>query len=143
MSGDEDATVPAVCVFATADGTSRLADIRLPTLRVIPNDSGPSTFLGTYAATLFGVVKGGAATAKDWHISATAGLSIVLNGAWEIEAGSGQRRRLGPGSILVMLDTHGQGHRAHYDPAGPCDVIGVGIGEAARAEYEALVAGLV
>lgn len=37
---------------------------------------------------------------------------IVLNGVLDIEAGDGEMRRFGPGAVLLVTDTSGEGHRA-------------------------------
>jgi hypothetical protein len=100
---------------------------------------GTSEFGGVMPVTAFGVVTPMHNGPKliDWHISRMAGLSVVMSGEWEIEAGSGQRRVLRPGSALLMFDTTGQGHRAHYrDP-------GCGIGITFAPETEALYRGIL
>jgi hypothetical protein len=123
------APVTAVCIHTDADGRSRLTDLSPPML---------AEMIGGAATTRMGVVTGGGPSFRDWHVAGMAGLSIVLSGEWEIEAGSGARRMLGPGSVLVMLDTQGQGHRSRS--AADVTVLGIGIDEAARAAVSALVA---
>lgn len=73
------------------------------------------------------VARGLPGDAKDWHNGSTAGLSIVISGAWEIESGDGQRRRLGTGSVLAVLDTSGQGHRSRVLGDEPCVVVGIAL----------------
>ena len=36
---------------------------------------------------------------------------MVLRGVGEVEVGDGQRRRFGPGSVLLVTDIEGRGHR--------------------------------
>lgn len=122
------APVAAVCVHADAEGGSHLIDLALPML---------AQTIGGVQATRLGIVAGTGPSFKDWHVAGMAGLSIVLSGAWEIEAGSGERRTLGPGSVLLMLDTHGQGHRSRS--AGDVTVLGLGLDEATRVAFAALV----
>jgi hypothetical protein len=46
----------------------------------------------------------------DFHVAPRRQLVVNLTGSVEIEVGSGERRVLGPGSILLADDTTGQGH---------------------------------
>lgn len=92
-------------------------------------------------ATVLGFVMGNTRSEKEWHVAATAGLSIVISGEWEIEAGNGDRRMLGLGSVLLMLDTHGQGHRSRTYSETGATVLGVGIDEVTRAAFTAIVEG--
>lgn len=132
-------TVPAVCVYAGRDGLSHLADVVLPALAQVTDEDGKVRFVGSTGATVMGFVVGTGPTGEDWHRASMAGLSIVVSGSWEIEAGSGDRRHLETGSVLLMLDTEGQGHRAHPLGDGGCTVLGVGIDEATRAAFTLLV----
>ncbi len=140
-----DAVLPmvmAVCAYADEQGMSHLADVALPGLNHVIDSHGLSTFHGSLGATIFGFVVGAQHDREDggdWHISTLPGLSIVLSGEWEIEVGSGQRRLLKTGSVLLMLDNHGQGHRSRSLSGAPCTGLGVGIDEAARLSYSALI----
>lgn len=111
-----------VCIYASADGTSRLADGRIP---LHAGERG--LWSDSRGATSWMVAKGLPAGGKDWHRGSQVGLSIVISGAWEIEAGDGQKRRLGTGSVLVVLDTTGQGHRSRVLGDEACVVVGVGL----------------
>ena len=46
----------------------------------------------------------------DYHVAPRRQLVVNLTGSVEIEVGSGEKRLLGPGSILLAEDTAGQGH---------------------------------
>ena len=48
----------------------------------------------------------------DWHTSGGGGVSVMLEGYMDLEIGSGERRRLVEGDVLIALDTAGQGHRS-------------------------------
>jgi hypothetical protein len=48
----------------------------------------------------------------DWHTSGQGGVSVMLEGWMDLEIGSGERRRLVEGDVLLALDTTGQGHRS-------------------------------
>ena len=46
----------------------------------------------------------------DFHVAPRRQLVVNLTGSVELEIGSGERRTLEPGSILLAEDTTGQGH---------------------------------
>lgn len=48
----------------------------------------------------------------DWHPAPHRQFIITLEGEVEIEVGDGERRRFGPGSVLLVEDTSGRGHRS-------------------------------
>ncbi len=52
---------------------------------------------------------------------------ITLKGEWEIETGSGDKRRFGPGDILFAEDTTGRGHMARNCDDKPRSVIVVSL----------------
>lgn len=117
---ESDHGLDVVCIYSSADGTSRLVDGRIP-LR----GSVRGLWSEARDAKSWLVAKGLPAGGKDWHRGSTPVLSIVTAGAWEIEAGDGETRRLGTGSLLAVLDTTGQGHRSRVLGDTPCVVFGV------------------
>jgi hypothetical protein len=46
----------------------------------------------------------------DYHVAPRRQLVVNLTGSVELEVGSGEVRRCGPGSIILAEDTTGQGH---------------------------------
>lgn len=48
----------------------------------------------------------------DWHNAPIRQYVIMLEGQVDIEVGSGEVRRFGPGDILLAEDTSGRGHRS-------------------------------
>lgn len=110
----------AVAIYPTPDGGSALIDLPLPICRKLASGA----WEGIAGATGWGITQGNGEGYGEWHVSAMAGLSIVLRGAWAIEAGDGACRVLRPGDMLVMLDTTGRGHRSQTVEK-PCTVIGI------------------
>ena len=47
----------------------------------------------------------------DWHRAPQRQLIVLLDGAIEIEVGTGETRRFSGGDILLVEDTTGRGHR--------------------------------
>jgi hypothetical protein len=70
-------------------------------------------FLSAFTpARQFGFMKAPAAWSSDWHPSAARNMFFVLSGEWEVTASDGETRRFGVGSILLVEDTSGKGHRS-------------------------------
>ena len=59
----------------------------------------------------------------DWHPAPRRQFLVYIAGEVEVEASDGEVRRLGPGSILLVEDTTGKGHRSRVVSA--TDVINV------------------
>jgi len=59
----------------------------------------------------------------DWHPAPRRQFLVYIAGEVEVEASDGEVRRLGPGSILLVEDTTGKGHRSRV--VGATDVINV------------------
>lgn len=55
----------------------------------------------------------------DYHVAPRRQLVVNLTGSVELEVGSGEVRRFGPGSILLAEDTTGQGHISRHVDAEP------------------------
>ena len=49
----------------------------------------------------------------DWHPAPSKQFVMILEGIMEVEAGDGERRVFTPGSILLVTDTKGRGHRTN------------------------------
>jgi hypothetical protein len=47
----------------------------------------------------------------DWHRAPQRQFIVLLDGAIEIEASDGEKRRFGGGDVLLVEDTTGRGHR--------------------------------
>jgi hypothetical protein len=47
----------------------------------------------------------------DWHCAPARQLIVLLDGAIEIEVGSGEKRAFRGGDVLLMEDVTGRGHR--------------------------------
>jgi len=134
--------VRAVVIYTTAEGGSALATLPLAICRKVMLEDGTANWEGIAGATGWGISSGAGEGYASWHVSAMPGLSIVLCGAWEIEASNGQRHILDTGDVLVMLDTSGRGHRSRTLTA-PCAVMGVSFDEATHIQIANQVSDLV
>lgn len=55
----------------------------------------------------------------DWHPAPARQLIVLLDGEIEIEVGTGERRRLRGGDVVLAEDTRGRGHRTVTLSDGP------------------------
>lgn len=118
----------AVCIHADEAGNSHLTDLDLPLMRKALGEDGGWRWEGVEPATVWGIAGDDPNHATGWHPCGMAGLSITLEGKWEIEATDGSIRRLTAGDLLVMLDTTGIGHRSRPCGVAPCLTLGIGFG---------------
>jgi hypothetical protein len=96
-------------IYASADGESHIGELDI---LLTPNESRPLFYNSIrFAATSIGFqqVRVGGATA--WHNPPQRWLAFVLAGTWEIEATDGSRRQFPAGSVSLVEDTTGKGHR--------------------------------
>ena len=96
-------------IYATPDGESRLGELEIA---LAQNEGRPLFFNSTrFAARTVGFqnVRVGGATA--WHNPPQRWLAFILVGTWEIEASDGSRRQFPAGSVSLVEDTTGKGHR--------------------------------
>ena len=56
----------------------------------------------------------------DWHPAPERQLMIYLSGEVEAEASDGEIRRFGPGSVILVEDTVGRGHRSRVLGVSDC-----------------------
>ncbi len=128
----------ALAVYHTPDGGSKLIDIDLPQVEPGVGPDGARVWLGSKGARSWGVAHGDGGASKDWHRGSSASLSVVVEGGWEIETTDGDRRDLGLGSVLLVMDTEGQGHRSRVTGSS-CKTLGIGLTDEARDDIWALI----
>jgi hypothetical protein len=106
-------------IYATPDGESHIGELDIA---LAENEGRPLFYNSTrFAATTVGFqyVRVGGATA--WHNPPRRWLAFILVGTWEIEASDGSRRQFPAGSVSLVEDTTGKGHRGRA--AGDTDVL--------------------
>ncbi len=111
-------------IFADESGTSHMEELSIALDRVDLAGSAPPIQVATpieVSAARFSVMDPG--LVADWHPAPRVQYSLHLAGELEVETGDGQVRRLGPGSIVLLEDVSGQGHRTRV--IGEQPVVGV------------------
>ncbi|MBB5686255.1 hypothetical protein [Sphingobium boeckii] len=130
----------AYCVYVGADGTSKIGRVTLPMMAKIIGEDGASTWTNVQTGRTWGVTGGEGHLPTDdfgpWHTAGNPMMSIVLQGAWEVQAGSGERRVLELGSLTIFLDDTGPGHRSRTVSIEPSIVIGVGLDEKSALDFK-------
>jgi quercetin dioxygenase-like cupin family protein len=102
----------ALRIWAGGDGESHLEDVELafeesnflpsaPGMLLTPQDKASGYFIARVPAGL----------ELDWHAAPVRELAVYLTGQGEIEASDGSTRPLEPGTILLVEDTTGKGHK--------------------------------
>jgi hypothetical protein len=111
-------------IYATPDGESHIGDLEIA---LAQNEARPLVFNSKrFAARTVGFqhVRLGGATA--WHKPPQRWLAFILVGTWAIEVSDGSQRQFPAGSISLVEDTTGQGHRGWA--VGDVDVLVAAVG---------------
>lgn len=115
-----------VLLYTGSDGESHLEDVDI--------ELNPSTLDGgvtdLWPASAVRVRTIRSDYEMGFHVAPHRQLVVNLIGTSEIEVASGDRRVLGPGSILVVEDTTGRGHLARKTNGQPLTCMLVHLGNA-------------
>ncbi len=102
-------------IWADAEGASHYAD-----MEVDWESSGP---LGKMAAPLpvssMILRENEAGYDYDWHVAPRKQYIVMLEGQVEIQVSDGQKRTFGPGEIVLVEDTVGEGHKSKSPDGKP------------------------
>ena len=92
-----------------ADGETHIGELEIA---FTENAGRPLFFNSTrFAATAVGLQHVRAGGATDWHNPPQRWLAFILSGTWEVEVSDGTRRQFPTGSVSLVEDTTGKGHR--------------------------------
>jgi hypothetical protein len=109
--------IKAIRLFSGPDGQTHSEEITLTGIRA----DGPQGDLLKPGSIRYATR--GADTWDDWHTAPGRQYLITLKGNVEIEIGGGQIVKAGPGSVLLIEDMTGKGHRAHVTKEGEWHVM--------------------
>ena len=100
-------------LYSNASGESHFEDVEIDLASTDYTLSAPPLFLSDITATnQFRFMKAPAGWTSDWHSSSARTMFFVLAGEWEVTASNGESRRFSAGSVLLVEDTSGKGHRS-------------------------------
>jgi len=102
-------------VVVYTDSAADMTHFRTDTLEWAPSNPRAMAVLGDltelYPATHLGFVRIPAGYQDDWHPAPRKQYVMVLSGKLEVEAGDGESRAFTPGTVLLVTDVAGRGHR--------------------------------
>ena len=105
-------TTTYVRLYADAAGASHFEDVAV---ELVPRDYAPPapalSLSPVMPATGFAFVRIPAGWSGDWHPTPLRQVFVYLAGEVEGETSDGEVRRFGPGSVTLVEDTTGKGHR--------------------------------
>ena len=104
---------PLACVriFADADGASHFADVSLPfDLVDFAPPAPPVSVSAVMEAESVFVASSPPGWYGDWHPAPRRQLMLILDGELQVRVSDGEVRLFGPGVVLFVEDTSGQGH---------------------------------
>jgi hypothetical protein len=100
-------------VYADEKGESHFEDIDLELLPVDFAPPAPPLNLSSFApAKRYGFLSAPPGWASDWHPAPKKQVLFYLAGEIEAETSDGEIKRFGPGSVTLVEDTTGKGHRS-------------------------------
>jgi quercetin dioxygenase-like cupin family protein len=101
--------VKIIRIFSGADGETHAEEVPLP-MGALRN--GASFSPNAPAQSILFMSRPGPVV-EDWHSAPREQYAITMSGRAEMEIGGGKRIPLPPGSVVLIADTTGKGHRVH------------------------------
>lgn len=111
-AADQGVAVATLYTDAAADVTHFRSDVIEWVDNTDPNVS-VATVTKLSPATQVGFVKIPAGYRSDWHPAPRKQYVMVLSGRMEVEAGDGEKREFTPGTVLLVTDVAGRGHKTN------------------------------
>ena len=100
-------------VFSDQHGESHFEEMDLEMTPVEFAPPAPPIDLSEFRdATRVAIMRAAPGWRADWHPAPKRQLMFYLAGQVEAETSDGERRIMGPGSIVLVEDTSGKGHRS-------------------------------
>lgn len=111
-------------IYADEAGESHFEDVEIEFSSVDFAPPAPPLDVSKFnPATQYGFLKADTGWFGDWHPAPRRQIMLYLSGEIEAEVSDGEIRRFGPGSITLVEDTTGKGHRSRV--VGETEAFGV------------------
>jgi hypothetical protein len=100
-------------LFSSDDGESHFEDVAIEFTEAnyVPL-APPLRLSASCGATSYRLMEAPAGWESDSHVSSARNFFVLLTGEWEVTASDCDTRRFGPGSLLLVEDTTGKGHKS-------------------------------
>jgi len=109
-------------VYADENGESHFEDVEVEFSSVDFAPPAPPLDLSAFApSTQYGFLRAPAGWLGDWHPAPRRQIIFYLAGEIKAEVSDGEVRRFGPGSVTLVEDTTGKGHKSRV--VGTTDVL--------------------
>jgi hypothetical protein len=100
-------------VYSDSEGESHFEEIEVEFTPVVTAPPAPPVDLSEFRnATRVAIMRLELGWKGDWHRAPRRQLMFYLAGHVEAETSDGTRRTMGPGSVVLLEDTEGKGHRS-------------------------------
>ena len=100
-------------VYSDSDGESHVEEIDVEMTAVDFAPPAPQVDLSEFlAATRVAIMRAAPGWEGDWHTAPCRQLMFYLAGQVAAETSDGEQRTMGPGTIVLVEDTTGKGHRS-------------------------------
>jgi hypothetical protein len=96
-------------VFTGPDGRSPIGEFSLPAHEV-RSGATETEWLGALSVSVRSIQPGPDFETQPRHVAPRRHLSVILTGTLELECSPTEVRRFGPGSLVLLEDTTGEGH---------------------------------
>ncbi len=111
-------------VYADSSGASHVADEEMEFELVDFAPPAPAISLSeAFNATSVAVISSPLGWYGDWHPTPQRQFVFILTGLVEVEVSDGEVRTLGPGSVALLEDRVGQGHRTRVVGKERCYIV--------------------
>jgi hypothetical protein len=101
--------VPITRVYTGPDGRSHIEELDLPAPEVRAGVT-ETEWLDALRVSVRSIDKGSQGKTQPRHVAPRRHLSVILAGTLEVECSPEEIRRFGPGSLVLLEDTTGEGH---------------------------------
>ena len=100
-------------VYCDSEGESHFEeiDVEMSTVEFAP-PSPPIDLTAFWDATRVAIMRAPPGWRGEWHPAPERQLMLYLSGNVEAETSDGMRRAYGPGTVVLLEDTAGKGHRS-------------------------------
>ena len=103
--------MPYAVIYSDRDGLTHFRDEFFPWQKTQSSDPKTPVMQTPFVdAQKLGFLTVPAGISPDWHPAPGKRFVVILSGLAEIEVGSGERRKFGPGDVVLVSDVQGRGH---------------------------------